>query len=116
MTMTTDRMSRRRLTALALVPAVAGLFGGSVAWAAATDPLAESAAHGAAAGLDAPPADEAALEARVAEAGARLAALRAATLGAEPVASAPASPQQPARTAPPTRSAPPAVDVVTRAS
>ena len=39
---------RRRLAALALIPATAGVFGASVAWAGAHDPMAADAASAAA--------------------------------------------------------------------
>ncbi|WP_024286579.1 hypothetical protein [Cellulomonas sp. KRMCY2] len=41
--MTEYRAARRRAATLALIPAAAGIFGGSVAWAGAHDPLAVAA-------------------------------------------------------------------------
>jgi hypothetical protein len=40
--MTDARALRRRVTALAMIPAAAGVFGASVAWASSHDPLAQA--------------------------------------------------------------------------
>lgn len=40
--MTDVRALRRRVTALAMIPAAAGVFGASVAWASSHDPLAQA--------------------------------------------------------------------------
>jgi hypothetical protein len=45
--MTDARALRRRVTALAMIPAAAGVFGASVAWASSHDPLAQASSSAA---------------------------------------------------------------------
>ena len=100
--MTDARALRRRVTALAIIPATAGIFGASVAWASSHDPLAKTAASTAAPNQTVPTAgagDQAAatdqrlvdLTAQVAAAEARIAALQG-TLTAQGAASPAATP------------------------
>jgi hypothetical protein len=93
--MADSRALRRRVTALAMIPATAGVFGASVAWAGSHDPLAatsSSTAAPTAAAVDQVAVDQrvTALTAQVTWAESRIAALQA-TLDAQ-AAAAQASP------------------------
>lgn len=131
--MTDPRTFRRRAAALALIPATAGVFGASLAWAGANDPLATASSSS----IQPAPATQtpdprptpdehiADLTAQVVSAQARIAALRAvlaaraadtaaARVQAEAAAAAVPAARAPARA--PARAAAPPVHVVTKAS
>lgn len=126
---TNRHLARRRAATIALLPAVAGVFGGSLAWAGSHDPLSSGqtgAAPSAASSDGRSPAE--ALAAQVQDAQRRLAALeaslaqsQAAQSGAAQGAaadnqSAQAPAAAPAPAPAPAPAAPPPVHVTTRAS
>ncbi len=114
--MTERRTARRRAASIALLPAVAAVFGGSIAYAGTHDPLTGSTATQAASGTTPDPGvvseqgAAAALAAKVRAAQQRLAELEQALAQNEaPAAPAPAQPA-------PAPAAPPPVHVTTQAS
>lgn len=123
---TNRHLARRRAATIALLPAVAGVFGGSLAWAGSHDPLASGQTGSA---PSAPPSDGGspaeALAAQVQDAQRRLAALEASlaqsaaaqAAAADGQAAAAPAPAPAAAAAPaPAPAAPPPVHVTTRAS
>lgn len=122
--MTDRHLVRRRAATIALLPAVAGVFGGSLAWAGSHDPLSSGqagATPSVATSDGGGPAE--ALAAQVQDAQQRLAALEA-SLAQRQAAQSAAAENQPAQApaaapapAPaPAPAAPPPVHVTTKAS